>query len=990
MSAAGLYFRQGFGELMSRPADTQDYYWILFAHTGAVSGPAPLNFKRAPMTAAPRAVPPAVNGWAPDYLEAEYQRYKHDKTSVPEDLRSFFQGFDLAMSGAAPIEATPGTDARRVEGAVEGLVTAYRELGHLAAKVDPFGRERERPAELSPSFYGLSEADLDTVVRPSTGGLPSGVPLRAVIEHLEQTYCRTVGVEVMHVQNMDERRWLLERVERDRGLVPLTRGMRAHILEQLLQAEEFEKFLGKRYPGEKRFSLEGSESLIPMLDHLIERSAELGVDEIVLGMSHRGRLNVLNNIMGKTYEQIFTEFEDTWEEDFADGGGDVKYHRGYSANRQVRGGKSLRLAMASNPSHLESVDPVVMGRCRAKQRLRGDFERRRVIPVLIHGDAALPGQGVVAETLNFSQLEGYTAGGAVHVVINNLIGFTTAPEDGRSSRYCTDVAKIIDAPVFHVNGEDPDAVVAVAAFAIEYRQAFRKDVFIDMYCFRRYGHNESDEASFTQPLLYSLIRRKPSVLKVYAERLLAEGVITEADMAAIRKRLDDALEAAQKAARTTPYDPTIDPGSAKWQGLGKRYTFDPVETGVTPEVLREVCDALGRVPEGFNLNPKLKGLLASRADIPSTGQVNHADAELLAFGTLLLEGTGVRLSGQDSRRGTFSQRHAVLRDQETGQPYIPLNAMREVGNPGSEAPPGAPGSDGRPRQAKFCVYDSPLSEMSVMGFEYGYSLADPNMLVLWEAQFGDFVNGAQVIIDQYLASAEAKWQRWSGLVLLLPHGYEGAGPEHSSARLERFLQLSGGDNMQVVYPSTGPQMFHLLRRQVRRAFRKPLIVMTPKSMLRVPTGTVDELVRGRFQEILDDPMFADAGDESRSGVTRIIMCSGKIYHELAERRAALGRRDLAIVRIEQLFPLHRERLTAVLGRYPAAAERVWVQEEPRNMGAYQYIADMLRMTDSRSALPYIGRDSAASPAVGSKAAHKYQHESILTKAVGPLSAGAKH
>ena len=941
----------------------------------------------------PRAIRPAVNGWSPDYLEAQYQRFKQDGGSVPEDLRSFFQGFDLAMSGPGHAEhaATPEASPTRFAQAVEEMVTAYRELGHLASRLDPFGRERPRPEELSPAFYGLSDADLDAIVYPKSGGLPSGVPLRVVVEHLEQTYCRTIGVEVMHVQDMTERRWLLERVERDRGLVPLDRGMKGHVLEQLLRAEEFEKFLGKRYPGEKRFSLEGSESLIPLLDRALRRLADLGVEEVVLGMAHRGRLNVLNNIMGKTYEQIFTEFEDTWSEDAMEGGGDVKYHRGYSGVRPVDGGKTLRLAMASNPSHLESVGPVVMGRCRAKQRLRGDPERRRVIPVVIHGDAALPGQGVVTETLNFSQLEGYTAGGAIHVVINNMIGFTTAPEDGRSSRYCTDVAKFIDAPVFHVNGEDPEAVVAVATFAAEYRQQFKKDAFVDVYCFRKYGHNEGDEASFTQPLLYALIKRKPSVLKVYAERLLAEGVISEADMTAIRQRLDDAFEAAQKAARTTPYDPTIDPGSAKWKGMGKKFSFDPVETGVPKETLQEVCSALGRVPEGFNFNPKLKNLLASRAELPSTTglTVTHADAELLAVGTLLLEGTAVRISGQDSRRGTFSQRHAVLRDTETGQPYNPLNHMREVGQPGTDAPPGSKGPDGRPRQAKFCVYDSPLSEMAVMGFEYGYSLSDPNMLVMWEAQFGDFVNGAQVIIDQYLASAEAKWQRWSGLTLLLPHGYEGAGPEHSSARLERFLQLCAADNLQVVYPSTGPQMFHLLRRQVRRSFRKPLIVMTPKSMLRVATGTAGDLIRGRFHEVIDDPALGGTGFQP-GNVKRVILCTGKLYHELAERRDAIAREDVAIVRVEQLYPLHKKLLESILSRYPAAAERVWVQEEPKNAGAYTHMAGMLTASDGKSALPYIGRDGAASPAVGSKTAHKAQQESILTRAVGPPPAVSKH
>ena len=527
---------------------------------------------------------------------------------------------------------------------------------------------------------------------------------------------------------------------------------------------------------------------------------------------------------------------------------------------------------------------------------------------------------------------------------------------------------------------------------MEFRQRFKFDIFVDCYCFRRYGHNEQDEASFTQPLLYALIRKKPSVLKVYAERLLAEGAITEADMGEIRKRLDEALEAAQKAAKQTPKGPNIDPGGARWKGMGGDYTHEPVATAVPMKTLEEVCAALGRVPDGFNLNPKLKALLEARASLPTTKAVSYADCESLAFGTLLLEGTAVRLSGQDSRRGTFSHRHSVLRDSETGEAYIPLNSMREIGRPGTPEPPGSAGADGRPRQAQYCVWDSPLSEESVMGFEYGYSLADPNMLVMWEGQFGDFYNGAQVIVDQYLASAEIKWQRWSGLVLLLPHGYEGAGPEHSSARLERFLLLCADDNMQVVYPSTGPQLFHLLRRQVRRNFRKPLIVMTPKSLLRVPTGTIDELVTGRFQEVIDDPAFGGSplrGESSRDSVKRVILCSGKVYFELAERREKLHRTDLAIVRVEQFYPLHTKLLSEILARYPKGAERVWVQEEPRNAGAYLYMDDAARNQLGLPGLPYIGREPSSTPATGSKTLSKHQQEEIITAAVGPKPDG-KH
>jgi 2-oxoglutarate dehydrogenase E1 component len=894
--------------------------------------------------------------------------------------------------GAAPAASIPPAppaaaqdQASRFQAAVDGLIQAYRDWGHLTARLDPFGRERPRPQTLSIAFHGLSEADLDRPVHTGSLKLPDFATLRQVIEQLEETYCRHIGFEITHVRTIEERAWLIDRVESNRGTIPLTRGERAHILERLIRAEEFESFLGRRYPGDKRFSLEGSESLIPLLEHLVEQAADQGVEEIVFGMAHRGRLNVLNNIMGKTYEQIFTEFEDNWENDPAIYGGDVKYHRGYSGERIFPNGKSIHLAMASNPSHLESVNPVVQGRCRAKQRLRGDKTRKRVMPVLIHGDAAVAGQGVVAEGLNMAYLEGYATGGAIHVVVNNLIGFTTSPEDGRSGIYATDIAKAVDAPVFHVSGEDPDSVVAAVQFAVEYRQRFGRDVFVDLYCYRKYGHNEQDEATFTQPLLYALIRKKPSVLKVYAERLLAEGVISEQDMQTIRKRLEDSLNAAQEAARRTPFDPNITPASARWAGVHRGYSHDPAETAVSMETLREVCQALGRVPQGFNLNPKLKSLLEARARLPETRAISYADAESLAYGTLLLEGIRVRLSGQDVRRGTFSHRHAVLRDMATGEPFVPLNNIREMGDPGEENPPGSPGSDGRPRQARFSVYDSPLSEYAVLGYEYGYSLADPDVLVCWEAQFGDFVNGAQIIIDQFIASAEVKWERWSGLVLLLPHGYEGAGPEHSSARLERFLELCGNDNMQVVYPTTGPQVFHLLRRQIHRPFRKPLVVMTPKSLLRTPIGMIEELVEGRFCEIIDDPGFEGAaGKPARKEVKRVVLCTGKIYHELSERREKVGRKDIAIVRIEQLYPLHKELLSEILARYPKGAEVAWVQEEPRNAGAYPYMDHLLRHQMGITAL-YIGRDASASPAVGSKTIHKMQQEAILSRAIAPLS-----
>ncbi|GJM19672.1 MAG: 2-oxoglutarate dehydrogenase subunit E1 [Phycisphaeraceae bacterium] len=974
------------------------------------------------MSVPPRPVPASVNGWSPEFLEERYRAYRDDPSSVEPDLRSFFQGFDLASAGElvfspgsgsgtkqtqaggfipatrevsdTPVRITPGRgqpagQATYFQAVVDDLVDAYRDHGHLVAQIDPFDRPRPRPETLSLEYHGLTEADLGRTVDGSGLGLGSAVPLRDVIARLEETFCSTLGVEFMHIQDVEQRGWLFDRYESIGGRVPLDRARRLHILEQLVKSELFENFLAKRYPGEKRFSLEGAESLIPLMGHLLETGSDLGVTEVVLGMAHRGRLNVLNNVLGKTYQQIFTEFEETWEQDFVEGGGDVKYHQGYSGTQRYPNGKMLHLAMASNPSHLEAVGGVVEGRCRAKQRLRCDTERREVIPVLIHGDAAIIGQGVVQEILNYSQLEGYTTGGTVHIVVNNLIGFTTTPEDGRSSRYCTDIGKMIDAPIMHVNGEDPEAVATAAQLAMEYRQKFRRDVFIDMVCYRRYGHNEQDETSFTQPVMAKLIKGTPSVLTKYSQKLLGEGVIQEPDMLSIRDRIDETLEKAQTAVRENPNDPSIDPGSERWAGQTHRFSFEPADTAVTTDMLAEVCAALGSVPEGFKLNPKLKNLMKGRASLLDTKEISYADAETLAYGTLLVEGHPVRLSGQDCRRGTFSHRHAVVRDVETGEPHVPLNHIREMGVIGSDAAPGTPGADGKPRQANFCIYDSPLSEAGILGFEYGYSLADPSMLVLWEAQFGDFCNGAQVIIDQFIASAEAKWDRWSGLTLLLPHGYEGAGPEHSSARMERFLKLCGAnDNLQVCYPSSAAQTFHMLRRQVKRNFRKPLIVMTPKSMLRIATSSIDELSAGGFHEFLDDPMFAKEGAD-RKKVKQVTLCCGKIYWELDKRRRELGRTDVALLRVEQVHPFHAEMLRKMLGQYPEAAERVYVQEEPYNSAAYLFMNNKCETELGMKRLRYIGRPSSATPATGSKRMHKHEQEAIITEAIGPKPDASK-
>ncbi|MCA9281938.1 MAG: 2-oxoglutarate dehydrogenase E1 component [Phycisphaerales bacterium] len=950
------------------------------------------------MTSAPRAVRPSVNGWNSEYLDAQYQAWKRDPSGTPEDLAQFFRGFDLAYSNGAAAGA-PGmvsgstrASEDRAQSAVSSLIQHYRERGHLCAAIDPFGREREMPASLQPTWHGLSESDLDRTF--AAGSLsPDGAPmrLRDIIAHLDDTYCGSVGAEFAYVSDETEWKWLAERMELSRNKPSYAKAKRFHILLQLYRSELFEKFCAKRYPGVKRFSLEGGEVIIPMLDRFVEQAGDdFGVEEIVFAMSHRGRLNVLTNIIGKTYQQIFTEFQDAWAEDASMGGGDVKYHRGYSANRVLPSGKHVWLAMNSNPSHLEAACAVALGRCRAKQRLRGDAKRERVLPLLMHGDGAVIGQGVIAEDYNLSQLPGYTVGGTVHLVINNQIGFTTGREEARSSRYCTDIAKMIEAPVLHVNGEDPDACVHAVEMALEYRMMFKKDIVIDVQCYRRHGHNETDEAMFTQPLLYKEIKDKPSVVKSYAERLVAEGVIADADAEQIRVGLDEQLDQAYEAVQKTPVDPNPDPGHLRWDGVrDNRWTFAPVDTAVGRKELEEIAGAMGRWPEGFTPHRKLVKTLQERASVLEAGQTfDWATGELFAVGASVLDGTIVRFSGQDSCRGTFSQRHAVLVDVETGDRYVPLNHIRELGQPGTDKDVGTIDEQGRKRQAKFCIYDSPLSEFSVMGFEYGFSLAAPNMLVMWEAQFGDFANGAQVIIDQFLAAGEAKWQRWSGLVLLLPHGYEGQGPEHSSARLERFLRLCGDNNMIVAYPSTPAQHFHMLRRQVKASYRKPLVVMTPKSLLRLPAcrSSADEITGGHFREILGDPAMGSVS--ARKKVKRVVLCSGKVYYDLDKRRQDTGNDEVAIVRVEQLYPLHTEMLKEVLSEYPKDAELMWVQEEPRNMGAWGHMHLTLRDAWGID-LPCIGRPARGTPATGSPSKHAQEQENILEEAIGSLPAEKK-
>jgi 2-oxoglutarate dehydrogenase E1 component len=917
----------------------------------------------------------SVNGWSAEYLEAQYQRFLEDPLSVPEDTRSFFQGFDLALGGGAFPKAGLAGQASADEPLdyrVSDLVEAYRARGHLAARIDPLRRERGSREQLQPAYHGIGDHELSRRVRTPLGE----TTVAELNAFLESRYCGPVGAEFMHIPSEHIRGWFIERIERADG-----GGFRAEderskrtILKHLFAAECFDRFLGKRYPGKKRFSLEGGESLIPLLKAMTQRAGELGTEEIILGMAHRGRLSVLRNYLGKDLDKLFTEFEDSWSDAGRQGGGDVKYHRGYSGDQPVEGtGRSVHLSMLNNPSHLEAVNALVMGRCRAKQDSAHDTERRRIVSVLLHGDAAVIGQGVVAECLNMSQLDGYRVGGTIHIVTNNMVGFTTDASDARSTPYCTDVAKIVNAPVLHVNADDPEAVVWAAKVAADFRHEFRRDVFIDLVCFRKYGHNEQDEPGYTQPQLTALIKEHPGAPANYRARLVGEGVVTEEEVEAVIEGEIAELDAAQSAVQQgKKVNPVVPPGSGAWTGMEGAYSFDAPPTAVEPGVVARVCAAMGAVPEQFQTHAKLKGLLDARRNLPATGRISHADAEQLAIGTLLLQGVPVRLSGQDCRRGTFTQRHAVLRDVETGERYTPLNHISEG------------------EQAELSVWDSPLSEYAVMGFDYGYSRGSPRTLVMWEAQFGDFVNGAQIVLDQFLASSEVKWSRWAGLVLLLPHGYEGQGPEHSAARLERFLQLCANENMEVVYPTTGPQMFHVLRRQALRNFRKPLVVMTPKKFLRVETGSMSELSTGSFRHVFDDPMFTDA--RSAGGVSRVVYCSGKIYHELHEKRLARGVKDVAIVRIEQLYPFHTEMARAVDSRYPKSAQRVWVQEDPRNYGAYLSLADVFReqLGIDLSGDRYIGRAACPSPATGSEHAHKDEQEAILAAALRLGTSGGGH
>jgi 2-oxoglutarate dehydrogenase E1 component len=906
------------------------------------------------------------------------RRYEVDPGSVDPSWGEYFDasGARSARPTQAPKRrparaSTPAGELALPAGVAEKharvlrLIHAYRARGHRIADVDPLGGRSVYFPELDPAHYGFGNDDLDDPC--VAGDLPGGPvqTLRDILERLRATYCGRVGAEFTHIQDPGRRGWLQRRMEDAQNETPLDASERMRILEKLSAAQLFERFIHTKFIGQKRFSLEGAESLIPLLDTLVEEAPAEGVHEFVLGMAHRGRLNVLSNILGKSLESIFGEFEDAPLLESPFGSGDVKYHKGFSSDRRTREGHRVHLSLTSNPSHLEAVNPVVEGRTRAKQARAGDKEGRTIVPILLHGDAAFAGQGIVSETLNLCNLNGYSTGGTVHVVVNNQIGFTTTPAEARSTLYCTDVAKMIQIPIFHVNGDDPEAVVHCARLAFAYRQRFGQNVLIDLVCYRRHGHNEGDDPSYTQPLMYEKIRDKVSVRRLYTDKLLELGLLTEHDVGRIEEDLRNQLQQALTVIKTRPPEPD-EPYEPRgpWTGFSRRNPEEPPVTAVPVERLALAADRMGSLPSTFSVHPKLIPLLERRRKVISDcAPIDWATAEALAFGSLVLEGTAVRLSGQDSTRGTFSQRHAVLVDQKTGEEYAPLDNLS-------------------PQQARFEAYDSILSEAGVLGFEYGYSLADPSTLTIWEAQFGDFVNGAQVIIDQFIASAHVKWQRMSGLVMLLPHGYEGQGPEHSSARLERFLQLCAEDNLQCVNPTTPAQYFHVLRRQMLRNYRSPLVLLTPKSLLRSPRATsdVNSLSRSRFRPLIDDA--ASAGRPE--AVSRILLCSGKVYYDLLERQEQLSGSSplpVALVRLEQLYPWPEAELCALLERYESADEVVWVQEEPANMGAWTFVRERIQgALRSGSRLAYAGRRESASTATGSLRRHRQEQQDLIDTA----------
>ena len=899
-----------------------------------------------------------------ELIDQNYARWQEDPASVDPSWAAFFEGFELGnlpqKNGAAMVAPQPVTRESPLQTRIDGLVYAYRTLGHTIARVNPLAEKRPENPLLSLRELGFSEKDLDLRVRSKFFADGEQMTLREMIARLTKIYADSIGAEFMHIQNTRMRNWVRHRLESRPDKHSTPRQVKIAILRALMESESFETFLHSRYVGQKRFSLQGAESLMVILDTILHKCPTDGIEEICMGMAHRGRLNVLANFLKKSLRDVFGEFSENYVPESVAGDGDVKYHLGYRIVRKLGSGAQIEIRLAANPSHLEAVDPVVEGTTRARQRIRGDTEhRKKVLPLLIHGDAAFAGQGIVMETLQMSQLHGYGTGGTVHVVVNNQIGFTTLPEDARSSMYATDVAKMIEVPIFHVNGDDPLACMQVSQLALDFRQEFGRDVVIDMYCYRRYGHNEGDEPAFTQPDLYAKIDKHPSAGKSYKQELLETGSLSEDDAVSLETEMDLRLEMALDTVKALEKERASEKAKPKEAAKIPEYKFSAIDTAITEATLKTVVDALTSVPDDFNVQPKIKRIVLEhrRKVFENGGPFEWHYAELLAFGSLLLEGTPIRLSGQDSARGTFSTRHAILYDAKTGAPYVPLMHMSD-------------------KQARICIYNSLLSEAAVLGFDYGYSLDYPGMLCLWEAQFGDFSNGAQTIIDQFIVSAESKWQRPSGITLLLPHGYEGQGPEHSSGRLERFLQLCAEDNIQVCNLTTSAQYFHLLRRQMKRDFVKPLVIMTPKSLLRAEhaSSPKEEFLKGRFEEIL-----GEGGSASPKTIKRVILCSGKVYYDLLNYSTEKKIENAAIIRVEQIYPLHEKKLKSMIDAFPKSVQLVWCQEEPENMGAWTFIEPRLRKLFGRD-IVYAGRDASASPAVGSLARHKREQAALVKDA----------
>ncbi|MFN5168587.1 MAG: 2-oxoglutarate dehydrogenase E1 component [Cyclobacteriaceae bacterium] len=892
------------------------------------------------------------------YIDQLYQNYKQNPAGVDASWQKFFEGYDFSSQRFGDNGHAAVTEATPKEAQVRNLIFAYRSFGHLKSNTNPVRPRRDHKVQLDHTYFGLTDADLDTEFEIGVEIGMGKATLRKIMEKLKAVYLGPIGFEFNFIRNDEIRQWFARKCEQEYFTYDPSITEKKTILGKLNEAVVFENFLHTKFLGQKRFSLEGGENTIPALHSTITKAAELGVKEVVIGMAHRGRLNVLSNILGKTYEQIFTEFEGNVNPDLTMGDGDVKYHLGYASHIETPSGNKIYVKLTPNPSHLEAVDPLVVGytRGQADDEYQGDLSK--AMAILIHGDAAVAGQGIVYEVVQMSGLPGYTTGGTLHLVINNQVGFTTDYDDARTSIYCTDIAKIVDAPVMHVNGDDAEAVTFCAKLAVEYRQKFGKDIFIDLLCYRRHGHNESDEPKFTQPKLYNLIAKHPNPREIYVKKLIERGDV-DAALAdemdrSFRNQLQDRLNEVKQ--KPLPYKPQK--LEEDWDKL-RRATPDDFdaspETGVKQAVIDKVTKALTSIPEGFKPLKQIEKLLKDRKDaFYETKMLGWAEGELLAYGTLLAEGVSVRMSGQDVKRGTFSHRHAYFFDANTNAPYCALDNIQEG-------------------QAKFHIYNSLLSEFGVLGFEYGYAMSSPHALVLWEAQFGDFVNGAQVMIDQFISSAESKWQRMNGLVMLLPHGYEGQGPEHSSCRPERFLQLAAEYNMIVCNPTTPANNFHMLRRQVTWDFRKPCIVTSPKSLLRHPAAVsaLKDFTRGQFQEVIEDASV------SAKDVKRVVLCSGKLFYELDEARQKAKKKDVAIVRIEQLYPFPEKQIKDILKGYKSASV-VFAQEEPANMGFQQFIQRMM----PKQEMEFVARKASASPATGYSKVHKMEQEKIINQALG--------